>query len=222
MKVIFGPNSPGFLAVDRVTRRFKGVDVLRDVTFSADPGAVANVVGPNGSGKTTLLRIIAGTVAADAGSVRVSGEPPGRGLASYVPAGDRALYWRLTASQNLEFFARLAGFGRSAREQAVGAAEAVGGAGLLSKRVGECSTGQRRRIMIARGLVGRSPVLLLDEPFADLDADGCRAVESVIRLWAEAGGSVLSASPDPDHGVPAGMMLRLDDGRLSSSPGGLR
>jgi ABC-type transport system involved in cytochrome c biogenesis ATPase subunit len=121
-----------------------------------------------------------------------------------LPAGDRGLHFRLTGRQNLEFFAKVCRVPASDIDGAVeAAAEAVGAQELLNKRVGNGSTGQRRRFAIAQAVVGRSPVLLLDEPFADLDDDGVALVQTVTDRWRNGGGVVVAAAPEHRQ-APAG------------------
>jgi ABC-2 type transport system ATP-binding protein len=206
----FVPRGKGSIRVSRAARRFKGVQVLRDITLELGPGQVGALVGPNGSGKTTFLRIVAGLLTPDAGSVQVAGRPAGAGMTGYVLAGDRGLYWRLTTAQNLEFFAGIAGLrADEARTRARQALEALAAVDLGPRRVEVCSTGQRRRIAIARGFVSRPPVVLVDEPFADLDEEGCRAVEGLMRSWADAGGAVLYAAPMPGAGPTPDVVFDL-------------
>jgi ABC-2 type transport system ATP-binding protein len=209
------PSAEGSIRVAGVSRSFKGVPVLDHVSLEVRSGQIGALVGPNGAGKTTLLRIIAGILEPDNGTVSVAGRPPGKGSTGYVVAGDRGLYWRLTAVQNLEFFAGVAGFTTpAARENAWRVLRALGAADLAERRVEVCSTGQRRRIAVARGFVGLPPVVLVDEPFADLDDEGCRAVESLIRSWAESGGCVLYAAPMLGVGPAADVLFELSrDGR---------
>lgn len=197
--------------MQHVSRRFGDTSILSDVSVSAGPGTVLGIIGKNGSGKTSLLRIVAGSLAPDSGRVEVAGQLPGRGLASYVPAGDRALYWRLTGQQNLEFFGRIAGIPKAELAGRVrAAARAAGASELLAKPVGDCSTGQRRRLMIARALAVGPPVLLLDEPFADLDHEGVSSVTEATRAWARQGGAVLFAAPAPEDGPCSDLLLHLD------------
>jgi ABC-2 type transport system ATP-binding protein len=199
-----------------VERRFKGVQVLNGVDIVIAAGQVGAIIGPNGSGKTTLLRIIAGILAPDAGSVSVASGKPGKGLAGYVVAGDRGLYWRLTALQNLEFFAGVGGLlPAEARLRSRQVLDALDSGELGPKRVEICSTGQRRRIAIARGFVSCPPVALVDEPFADLDEEGCRAVESLVRLWADGGGSVLYAAPIRGVGPAPDVVFELSRGGMT-------
>ena len=208
------PDARGILLED-VSRSFGHERVLGGVSLRSEPGRVAAFVWPNGSGKTTLLRILAGVLLPDSGSVLVCGQAPGHGFAGYVPAGDRMLNWRLSGRENLRFFARIAGVRRGDVDTAVLAAAAIAdGADLLGKRAGECSTGQRRRLMLAVAFLGSPPVLLIDEPFSDLDDEGCAAVESASRRWAEAEGLVLYAAPKRSEGPRADAVYRFADGQI--------
>lgn len=209
----FGPSGSGSVEIAGLSRSFVGEGVLDGVSLDIREGVTA-LIGANGSGKTTLLRILAGVLDPDRGTVRVAGRPPGRGLAGFAPAGDRMLNWRLTGGENLAFFARLKGVPRGLLDRAIGAAADAADAGdLVSKIVGRCSTGQRRRLMLAVALVGSPPVVLLDEPYADLDERGIAAVDVLASRWANAGGLILYAAPKAEDGPPAGIVVRLVDGR---------
>ena len=189
------PRSGGSIRVVGVSRSFKGVPVLKGVDLEVRSGQIGALIGP-ASRRRTRKTTIAGVLAPDHGTVLVAGGPPGKGLTGYVVTGDRGLYWRLTAVQNLEFFAGISGLSTSAaRRNASRVLEQLGAADLGGRRVEVCSTGQRRRIAVARGFVGAQPVVLVDEPFADLDEEGCQAVESLMRGWADRGGCVLYAAP---------------------------
>jgi len=214
----FGPRSKGSIEISGVSRRFGEFEVLRHVDLAIGPGEVGALIGANGSGKTTLLRIVAGLLTPNAGSVSVAGAPPGRGLAGYVLAGDRGLYWRLTAMQNMEFFGGIAGLRPAeARAEARKILRFLGADALESKRVEVCSTGQRRRLAIARGFMAGPPVVLVDEPFADLDEEGCRAVEGLIRRWADLGGTVLYAAPMRGAGPEADVVFGVEPGRAHAA-----
>jgi len=212
---MLSPTTTGDVVLAHVSRSFGHVTVLDDVDARMSAGSITEIIGDNGAGKTSLMRILAGTLTPTAGAVTVAGAPPGRGLAALVPAGDRALYWRLTGRQELEFFARVTGIGRAeAAETASQAAEALEVERLMDRQIGTFSTGQRRRLMVARSLVGLAPVMLLDEPYADLDETACGVVERVARSWAERGGMVIWTSPIAGGGPGPDARFHLRGGRL--------
>jgi ABC-2 type transport system ATP-binding protein len=214
--MVLAPSAAGEVLLEKVSRKFGQLVLLRAVDLLVQPGTVTEIVGDNGTGKTSLLRILAGTLAPDSGRVEVVGRPPGRGMASLVPAGDRALYWRLTGRQELEFYARISCADRDqAVELAAEAAALMEVDGFSDRQIGTCSTGQRRRLMFARSLVGRAPVLLLDEPYADLDEAACQLVGHAVRKWTDQGGLALWTSPTRGGGPRPDRTLTLREGELT-------
>ncbi len=178
-----------------VTKRFGDRVVLDGFDLTLDPGSRTSLVGPNGSGKTTLLRIIAGVLNPDAGTVTIA--PATRSAVAFAPPGDRALHLRLTASRNLEFFAAISDAGPQAAQQALDLFEA----GHLADRVvASCSSGERRRIALARAFATRAPVILIDEPYSDLDDDGRGHLDAASAAWTSHDGIVLFAMPTADAG----------------------
>jgi ABC-2 type transport system ATP-binding protein len=203
MPIELRPNAVGGVRTSAVSKSFQGRFVLHDVDFHIPPGSSASIIGQNGSGKSTMLRLLGGVLSPDAGVVEIAGAPAGSGRSRLVPAGDRMLNWRLSASQNLSFFARLGGISADDLAEVVDLAlGALDARPLSSQLVGRCSTGQRRRLMIAAGFVACSPVVLLDEPMEDLDHEGRLAVERICRHWADEGGCVVAAAPE-GGGLPA-------------------
>ena len=210
-----GPTRHGSVSVRRVSRGYGDRRVLEAVDLEVPPGGIARVMGANGSGKTTLLRILAGVLEPDAGHVEIAGTRPGNGSSSFVPSGDRMLHWRLTGDQNLAFFARLRGVPESEVASHVrSCAGAVDAGDLLHRPVGECSMGQRRRLMLAVAFLGAPPVLLLDEPSADLDDIGRAAVDRSCHGWAEAGGVIVYATPNDTDEPSADLAWHLRDGTI--------
>lgn len=200
---------------DSCSRRFGDHLVLSDVSLELPRGVLAAVIGANGSGKTSLLRMLAGTLTPTAGSIQVAEQAPSLGGGFMVPAGDRMLNWRLTGRMNLEFFARIAGRPGASRIDDV--AESLGIRSQLEKRVGDCSTGQRRRMMVATGLVVERPLLLLDEPFADIDDEGVAAVVAALERYVSGGErGVLFASPSDADRRYAHPVFELIEGKIVS------
>lgn len=201
------------ILIEGLSRAFGGRGVLVDVAMQLESGQIATIYGANGSGKTTLLRIMAGILRPDTGSVVVAGAPPGGGQSFFVPAGDRMLNWRLTGRQNLEFYARMWGMrppGLSAEVDR--AASLIGPLKLLQAAAGDRSTGQRRRLMLAIAFLSPAPVLLLDEPFADLDAGGRRLVAAAMRGLADSGAVIVLATPHIEDSPIADRSFVLEDG----------
>ncbi len=181
------------------------VTALDSVTFDVAPGECFGVLGPNGAGKTTLFRIIAGTLPTDSGTAEVTGialtsrlgARAVRGQVTSVMASDRTLYWRLSATENLRLYASLHGLSRSVARARVDEVLAVVALHDLRDRMaGELSTGMKQRLLIARALIPRPRVLLLDEPTRSLDPIAAREFRDFIRarIIATSGCTVLVAT----------------------------
>jgi heme exporter protein A len=196
---------------------------LRGVTLRVDSGEVLAVVGPNGSGKTTLLRVVATSLTPTRGSGRVFGlDLVGQADAVREVTGmlghATGLYDDLSATENLRFAQRMCGEPASAA--AIDAAlEAVGLRGHASERARGLSSGMRRRVALARLILRRPRLLLLDEPFNSLDATGVAVVDTLIRETVRAGGSALVVTHDLGRTPGAGYdrVLALDAGRVETT-----
>jgi|HubBroStandDraft_4_1064222.scaffolds.fasta_scaffold13813_5 zinc/manganese transport system ATP-binding protein len=178
------------LAVDGVSVRLGGRQILDEVTFAIAPGEFVGLIGSNGAGKTTLLRVILGLQPTTAGTVSVGGGPHarGRGLVGYVPQ-------KIQLDPDMPVRARdLVGLGldgnrlgiplpsRHKRELVDQMLEAVDATRFASQRVGNLSGGEQQRVMIAHALVSKPKLLLLDEPLANLDI---RSAQEIISLLAK-------------------------------------
>lgn len=172
---------------------------LRDVSLSIAQGEIFGLVGPNGSGKTTLIKILAGLIRPTTGTGRVAGvslDVPGaiRKLVSYVSTtGWMGLEWPLTAEDNVRFFAALCGMESGlARIRTEEALRAVALWEDRHKYPSQLSNGMRQRVILARALLFRTPLLLLDEPTVGLDPVGVRELLDLLRsLRAKRGQTIL-------------------------------
>jgi ABC-2 type transport system ATP-binding protein len=196
------------LAIRDATKRWrKGqAPVLDGLELMLDPGSTTWVGGPNGAGKTTMLRIAAGLIDPDGGSVEVWGLSPRRNrvryqqLVSFLPAGDRGLYARLTVRKQLEFCARIAMLSRERFRCAVDqAVDTFDLRELADRRVDRLSMGQRQRLRIAMTFLPRPDVVLLDEPLTSLDGDGAALLRRAIDELLARDGAVLWCSPIGEH-----------------------
>ena len=200
--VIHGPltgtPSPPSVETRGVSQAFDGVDALSDVSMSVRSGEVRALLGPNGAGKTTLLRTLMGLLIPTSGHVRVLGlEPAQRPLAlrsrvAFVPSGDRSLYLRISGLENLRFFARLSGMPvREALQRSHAALEDVGLTDAGGRAVKTYSHGMQKRLSVARALLTRPEVLLVDEATHDLDPEAADQVRFLVRRAAENGCAVI-------------------------------
>lgn len=162
---------------------------LDDVSLTVHPGEFLSVLGPNGAGKTTLVKILATTLRPTAGRVVVNGydlrREPARvrgSLAVVMSASWLAMDYELSLVQNLVFWGRLYGLDRhTARERALRALDVVGLAEWAAQKPGKLSSGMRQRLAVAKGLLFRSPVFILDEPTANVDPTGAYQIRDFLR-----------------------------------------
>ena len=191
-------------------RPFHGarVEVLRGVSLDVPRGGFFGLLGPNGAGKTTLFKILATLVQPEAGRVEIAGidalRDPGavRRVLTPVIADERSLNWRLTGRENLELYAALYGVPRPERPGAAGRLLAtIGLTEAADRRVGTYSSGMKQRLLIARALLSRPTVLLLDEPTRSLDPVSARDFRRFLRdeIADRQGCTVLLATHDADE-----------------------
>jgi heme exporter protein A len=205
------------LRAENVGQRFGRLLLFRRLSFELDGGTSLAVTGANGSGKSTLLRILAGVLTPKAGTVtlEVEGEAvpvERRPLQTGLVAPYLNVYDELTARETLAFLARARRLsGADARIDA--ALDRVGLAGRADDPVGTYSSGMRQRVKYAAALLPEPPLLLLDEPSANLDAAGIDMVESVVRHQLDAGRLVVVATNRPDEAARCDRSLRIEDHR---------
>jgi ABC-2 type transport system ATP-binding protein len=179
-------------------RKAVEVEAVRGVSFEVQPGELFGLLGPNGAGKTTTIKMLITLLLPTSGSAYVLGKDvvkdarEVRKVIGYVFGGDRGLYERLPALDNLRYFAEL--YGVSPRDQKRRIAELlelVGLTGREKERVEGYSRGMRQRLHIARGLLHDPEVIFLDEPTLGVDPVGARDLRQTIASLTEAGKTVL-------------------------------
>jgi NitT/TauT family transport system ATP-binding protein len=198
--------------LDGVSKRFgSGPAVLDQVSLDVAPGEFVCLLGASGCGKSTLLNLVAGLDEVTAGSVEVAGGRPA------LMFQEPALFPWLTAGQNVELALRLKGVGKRERRERAG--DLLGLVRLRDagdKRVHELSGGMRQRVAMARALAQESSVLLMDEPFAALDAITRDALhEELVRIRQSQSLTVLFVTHNVREAVRLGDRVVL----LSSRPG---
>jgi len=161
------------VGIQGLTHSFGELRAIERIDLEAEPGEVIGIVGPSGCGKTTLLELVAGLRMADSGTISVGGRTQAEERlerCAYMPQRDLLLPW-LSALDNAALALRIAGLTRQEGRARAGAhLDRLGLAGFEAARPGELSGGMRQRVAFLRTLMAGRPVLLLDEPFASLDA----------------------------------------------------
>jgi ABC-2 type transport system ATP-binding protein len=196
--------------------------VLDGLDLVLEPGTRTWIGGRNGVGKTTLLRIAAGLIDAEAGRIEVWGVSPRENraryqrLVSFLPAGDRGLYARLTVARQLELCARLALLrGPDCRQAVRHAIQAFDLAELADRRVDRMSMGQRQRLRIAMTFLADPEIVLLDEPLTSLDGDGAELLGFAIDRLIAREGALLWCSPSGEQlDMPFDRRWTIERGRL--------
>jgi len=195
------------------------VRAIDDISFDVQPGEFVSLVGPSGCGKTTLLRIINGLIVPDEGEVRVMGKPPqpGPDLAMVFQSA-RLLPWR-TVRGNIEFVLALRGLQRSERaDRADALLEAVGLKDFTGAYPHQLSGGMQQRVGLARALAVEPKLLLMDEPFAALDAMTREVLRhELLQLWWLRKTAIVFVTHDLDEAILLSqriVLLRPRPGRV--------
>jgi ABC-2 type transport system ATP-binding protein len=187
------------IAVDRLVKRYKTATAVAGISFALQPGSMTALLGGNGAGKTTTIAMILGLVEPTAGSVRVLGATMPRQRYRVLHCMNFESPYvemprRLTVRQNLKVFAMLYGVA-DVKGRIAELAEELDLVELLDRQTGKLSSGQRTRVALAKALLNRPEVLLLDEPTASLDPDTADWVRGRLERYRhERGATVLLAS----------------------------
>jgi len=201
------------IRLEEVTKRYYSLVAVDHVSFTIPRGEVVGILGPNGAGKTTLLKLIAGFLNPDEGTIRPQGGAwPAIG---YKP--ERLLFPnQLRVRAYLQMVARLSDLPAAQIDDAVAHSLAqVKLTAAAAKRIGNCSKGMRQRLSLAQSLLGRPPLVLLDEPSNGLDPEGQADICRLIEQLRAAGQTVLMSSHQlPEVTRVCTHLIILNQGRI--------
>lgn len=199
--------------------RSRGVWALRGVEFALEPGESLCIVGPNGSGKTTLIKLVATIISPTRGRILIHGRDTAgapaaaRRALGFVSCNEDSFYGRLTGRQNLAFFARLHNLNPVRAIPPV--AEVLNLAPYLDYRFYTYSTGIKRRLDIARGILHQPNILIMDEPTANLDPIAAADLRQLLLGFQEQGKTLLTVTHRLEEARQLGRTLAvMVQGRL--------
>ncbi len=199
--------SPFFIGLRGISKSFNGNPVLRDVSLSIEEGEFVTFLGPSGCGKTTLLRCLAGLETVDAGSISLKGSDithtPAAGRGIHMIFQQYCLFPTMNVFDNVSFGLRMAGKPKEAVRKAVGQAlETVDLSGHEKKYPYQLSGGEQQRTALARCLVMKPKVLLLDEPFSAIDAKLRKELQLYLRrIHGELGMTSIFVTHDQEEAM---------------------
>jgi ABC-type multidrug transport system ATPase subunit len=183
------PQSLSSINVNNVIKQFGRFAALRGVSAEFDGGRLHAILGDNGAGKTTLLRALAGLAQPTQGSISIFGKSPRDACREIgYMAHPSLLYDEMSGMENLRYFARLYGIGGDGRCEEV--IRAVGLDPELTRGVGQYSQGMRQRMSLARAILHDPKVLLLDEPFSNVDVNSAREMVGLLKGMRDAGKTI--------------------------------
>jgi spermidine/putrescine transport system ATP-binding protein len=210
------------IAIDRVTKSYGSLQVLKDVSLNIEEGEFVALLGPSGCGKTTLLRAIAGFVDIDGGDISIAGrsmtgEPPNRRPVNMV-FQNYALFPHLSVRENVAFGPRRNGVEKAAIPGLVAhALETVGMSAYADRLPAQLSGGQQQRVALARAIANKPKVLLLDEPLGALDLKLRKRMQMELKqLHQKLGITFLFVTHDQEEAlVMADRIVVMHDGNIA-------
>ena len=182
--------TPAAVAVTNLIKQFGRFAALRGVSAEFAPGHLYAILGDNGAGKTTLLRSLAGLARPSRGHISIAGSTDLRSVCRQIGymAHPSLLYDEMTALENLRYFAQLYGIEDDSR--CVGVITSVGLDPTLSRPVSQYSQGMRQRLSLARAVLHDPAILLLDEPFSNVDLHSARDMVALLAKMRDSGKTV--------------------------------
>jgi heme ABC exporter ATP-binding subunit CcmA len=214
-------STTGCARLDNVSKLFGSFAALRQVSAELEAGKCYVLVGENGAGKSTLLRILAGLLRPSHGTVRVFGENEPHAVRERIGYMSHApmLYDELTGEENLQYFAKLYA-GRECLSPAL-ALQQVGLDPALTRILGQYSQGMRQRASLARVLLAQPELLLLDEPFSNMDVESVAQMVELLARFRQTSRTIVLTTHQREHAAPiADFVLTLKAGRVDGfAPG---
>ena len=208
------------IEVSRLTKRYRDLVAVDDLSFTVGKGEVVGFLGPNGAGKSTTMRILTGFLPATSGTARVAGfdvfEEPleVKRRVGYLPE-QPPVYDALTPRSYLRFCASLKGLPRQrVRDEIDRVAERTGVTAVMNRVIGNLSKGYRQRVGLAQALLGDPEVLVLDEPTVGLDPLQIREVRELVKSLAGRHTVILSTHILPEVAMTCQKVLVIHQGRL--------
>ena len=182
-------SNPALVNVNNLVKQFGRFAALRGVSAEFDAGKFHVILGDNGAGKTTLLRALAGLAHPTRGTVSILGRSPQEACCDIgYMAHPSLLYDEMSGMENLRYFARL--YGIAGDERCGQVTRAVGLDPELSRPVGKYSQGMRQRMSLARAILQDPKILLLDEPFSNVDVHSARGMVGLLKGMRNAGKTI--------------------------------
>lgn len=188
------------IKVENLRKQFGAVKAVDGVTFAANSGAITGLLGPNGAGKTTTIRMIGTLIDIDSGSamidsVNVAADPDGARRACGLLTDSRGVYTRMTARENIRYYAELRGVEIARSEKTLSRfVEWLDMKDILDRRTEGFSQGERMKVAIVRALIHEPANVILDEPTNGLDVMSTRALRDLIKRLKSEGQTVMFSS----------------------------
>ena len=193
------------IKANNLSKSFNGNRIFSGIEFNVQKSRVLGVVGNNGSGKTTLLKIVAGIINSDTGSINFK-----ENIKLDFLGHENMLYQNFSISENIDFFSDISGF-RIPSGLQDNIENSLGLKNILGKKISELSYGQRKKASMLRSLISDPDLLILDEPFSNLDSESTNSFISILKTLKKSGKSIIISSNRKDIvGSVSDNLLNMD------------
>ena len=194
------------IKANNLSKSFNGNRIFSGININLEKSKVLGVVGNNGSGKTTLLKIVAGIINSDTGEINLN-----ENIKLDFLGHENMLYQNFSISENIDFFSNISGF-RISFESQNEIEKALRLKNILGKKISDLSYGQRKKASMLRSLMSDPELLILDEPFSNLDSDSTDSFISILKTLKESDKSIIISSNRKDIvGSISDNLLNMDD-----------